>query len=197
MTRDIHAQNDLLTSFDLRGHNFRVDVEFATYNHGHTQNNIFRAKRLLSDIFQPKQQFIFRVLPKVPFFIWILGCRFRHWIIHNCLLLFKDMLLTWHLFQGILNRKIPDTNTVGTGEFSTLENIYLRDPNIVDLSSATNCKSGEGARDVDNIWDSAIQSLFFSQRQVISENKPFYIFVLLHSAQYCNKIIIQHFHSNC
>ena len=67
--RVIHAQNDLLTSFDLRGHNLRVDVEFATYYHGHTQNNIFRAKRLLSDIFQPKQQFIFRVLPKVPFFI--------------------------------------------------------------------------------------------------------------------------------
>ena len=105
ISRVIHAPNDLSTSFDLKGHNFRIDVEFATYYHGRTQNNIFRVKRLLSDIFQPKQQFIFRVLPKVPFFIWILGCRFRHWIIHNCLLLFKDMLLTWHLFQGIFNWK--------------------------------------------------------------------------------------------
>ena len=62
-------------------------------------------RRFSKNIIEPKQQFIFRVLPKVPFFIWILGCRFRHWIIHNCLLLFKDMLLTWHLFQGIFNWK--------------------------------------------------------------------------------------------
>jgi len=55
------------------------------------------SKYNLYSIVEPKQQFIFRVLPKVPFFIWILGCRFRHWIIHNCLLLFKDMLLTWHI----------------------------------------------------------------------------------------------------
>ena len=36
MTRAIHASNDLLTLFDLRAHNFSVDVGFSTYYQGHT-----------------------------------------------------------------------------------------------------------------------------------------------------------------
>ena len=200
ITRVTHAKIDLLTSFDLRGHNFRADVEFDTYYHGHTQSNIFRDKKLLPDIFFNQNSNSFSEFYQKFRFL------FESWVAVFVTELFTTVYYClrtcfWHLFRRILNWKIPDTNTVGTGELSTLENINLWEPNSVDISSAMNSQSEEGARDVDNIWDSAItlliQSLFFSQRQVISENKPFYIFVLLHSAQYCNKIIIQHFHSNC
>ena len=34
MNRVIHALNNILTSFDLRDHISRVDVEFATYYRG-------------------------------------------------------------------------------------------------------------------------------------------------------------------
>ena len=35
MIRVIHPLNEFLISFDLRGHIFRVNVEFATYVHDH------------------------------------------------------------------------------------------------------------------------------------------------------------------
>ena len=34
MTRDILAANDVLTPFDLRAQNFRVNVEFSTCHRG-------------------------------------------------------------------------------------------------------------------------------------------------------------------
>ena len=37
MTRIVQERNDLLTSFDLRAHFFRVDEEFTTDYHGHTR----------------------------------------------------------------------------------------------------------------------------------------------------------------
>ena len=41
MIRIVPARNDLLTSFDLRAQSFKVDLEFATYNHGHTHKIFF------------------------------------------------------------------------------------------------------------------------------------------------------------
>ena len=37
--RVIHAQNDRATSFDLRVHTFRIDVQFAKYYHDHPEKN--------------------------------------------------------------------------------------------------------------------------------------------------------------
>ena len=50
--RVIPAPNDLLTPFYLRGQTFRVNVELSTYYYGHIQNIIFRAERLLLDIYK-------------------------------------------------------------------------------------------------------------------------------------------------
>ena len=50
--RVIHAPNDLLISFDLRGHNFRVDVEFSTYYHGHSQKQNFEPKGFFQTFFK-------------------------------------------------------------------------------------------------------------------------------------------------
>ena len=55
--RVIHALNDLLTTFDLRSHIFRVEVEFTTYYHGHPQQIFFRSERSLSDIFPKNPSF--------------------------------------------------------------------------------------------------------------------------------------------
>ena len=44
MIRIVPARNDLLTSFDLRAHIFRVDLEFATFYHNHTNKNFFEHK---------------------------------------------------------------------------------------------------------------------------------------------------------
>ena len=60
MTRVIHAQNDVLTSFDLRAQIFRVDVEFAADYLGHTQKKN-RAERLLSDIFSKKSSSVVKM----------------------------------------------------------------------------------------------------------------------------------------
>ena len=50
MIRVIHPLNEFLISFDLRGHIFRVNVEFATYVHGYPRKKN-RAQGLLSVIF--------------------------------------------------------------------------------------------------------------------------------------------------
>ena len=39
MTRDILAANDVLTPFDLRAQNFRVNVEFSTCHRGQKKNS--------------------------------------------------------------------------------------------------------------------------------------------------------------
>ena len=50
-----HAPHDLLTPFDLRGHIFRVDVEFTTYSIDHVNNPSY-------DLTNEILMFIFRVV---------------------------------------------------------------------------------------------------------------------------------------
>ena len=47
----VHGRTDLLTPPDPRVQTFRVNVDFFTDCHSHAKNG-FRAKGLLSDIFQ-------------------------------------------------------------------------------------------------------------------------------------------------
>ena len=59
MFRVIHAPNDLLTPFDLRGQTFRVNVELPTYNYENSRKNFLLAEMSLTDIFSEKIFFEF------------------------------------------------------------------------------------------------------------------------------------------
>ena len=59
MIRVVHAQNDLLTPFELRAHNIRVYGSRSTYQNGSLEKKFFRAKNFFRAIFRKKFFFDF------------------------------------------------------------------------------------------------------------------------------------------